>query len=151
VGYEDHVGGGAGGNGRERPAGPRRQDVGHVPGAVGQVAPALPFQPPDPALPAARGPVAALREDHQRAVVIEAPGQALNLLDEDPLADPAPLYEHVGHPIGHHVHARVQLHRRLHDDARPPLVHAEQLTHEQERVARAGVPRPPGRRPRRRR
>jgi len=139
VGHEDHVGVGAGDDGRQRPARPRRQHVGHVPGAGGQVAPARPLQPPDAALPPARCPVAALREDHQRAILAEAPGQALDLLDEDLLAGPAPGDEDVRHPVGHDVHAGVKLHRGLHHDAGPPQVHAEQLPHEQERVAGSGV------------
>jgi hypothetical protein len=38
------------------------------------------LQPPDPAPPPARGPVAALGEDDQRAALVEPPGQPRDLL-----------------------------------------------------------------------
>ena len=47
--------------------------------------------------------------------------------------------ERVGYPVGQDVDARVELQRGLHDDARAPLAHAEQVVDQQQRVARAGV------------
>ena len=45
----------------------------------------------------------------------------------------------LGTPVGQDVHARVELQRGLHDDARAPLADAEQVVDEQQRVAGAGV------------
>src|SRR5487761_270685 len=68
VRHEDHVGLRAGGDGRDHPAGPGRQQVRHLPRA-GREAPA-PLEPLDAAPPPARRPVAALGEDHQGAAAV---------------------------------------------------------------------------------
>jgi hypothetical protein len=98
------------------------------------------LQPPDAAAPAARRPVAALGEDHQRPVGAQAAGQPLDLIGEDALPRLPVLDEHVGQPVAQHVQAGIELQRRLHHHPRPPAVDAEQVVHEQERVARSGVP-----------
>ena len=86
VRHEDHVGVRAGGDGGERPAGARREQVGHIPGPFGQIRAAQALQPPDPAAPPARGPVPALGEDDQRAPLVKPAGQPGDLLSEDVLA-----------------------------------------------------------------
>ena len=137
---EDHVGVRAGRDGGQRPAGPGREQVGHLPGPLGQVAAAGVLQPPDAAAPAAGRPVGALGEDHQRAGRVQAAGQPLDLLGEDALPGLAVPDEHVGQPVAQHVQAGVELQRRLHHHPRPAPVDAEQLVDEQERVAGPGVP-----------
>ena len=90
------------------------------------------LQPLDATVPAAWGPVPALGEDHQRAEPVEPARQPLDPLTEDPLAGPAVADEHVGKAVGHHIEARVELHGRFHDHARPPPVDAQQMADEQE-------------------
>src|SRR2546421_11292448 len=70
MGDEDHVGVGAGGDGRERTAGTRREQVGHVACAGGQIVAASLFQLPDAPLPTTGRPFAALGEDHQRTALV---------------------------------------------------------------------------------
>jgi len=80
VRHEDHVGVRAGGDGGERPAGARGEQVGHIPGPFGQIRAAQVLQPLDPPAPPARGPVPALREDDQRTPLVEPAGQPRDLL-----------------------------------------------------------------------
>jgi hypothetical protein len=138
--HEDHVGVRAGRDGGERPAGAWREQVGHIPGPFGQIGAAQALQPPDPAAPPARGPVPALGKDDQRASLVEPPGQPGDLLGEDVLADLARLDPYVRQPVAHDVHAGVELQGGPHHHPRPPVVEAEQLVHQEERVARPGVP-----------
>ena len=140
VRYEDHVGGRAGRDGGERPAGAWRQQVRHIPGPFGQIGASRLLQPPDSAAPPARGPVPSLGEDDQRAPLLQAPGQPGDLLGEDVLAGLARLDPHVRQPVAHDVHAGVELQGGLHYHPRPPVVDAEQLMHQQERIPRPGVP-----------
>ena len=137
MGNEDDIGIGAGGDGRQCPAGPRWEQIGHVPGARGKILAARLFQPPDAPVPAPGGPVAALGKITSAPSRSEPTGQPLDLLDEELPAGPAVVNEHVGKAVGHDIETRIKLHRRLHDDAWPPPVHAEQMAHEQERIARA--------------
>ena len=153
VRHEDHVSVGTGRDGRQRPPGPRREQVRHVPGSRRQVRTALVFQPPDPSAPAVRGPVPALREDDERAAGVEPARQPLDLPREDVLAGELGLDPHVRQPVPHDVDAGVELQRGLHHHPRPPLVDGQQLVHEQEGVPGPGVPaehddrpRQPGRR-----
>jgi hypothetical protein len=132
MGDEDHVGVGAGGDGRERTARTGREQVGHVPCAGGQIVAASLFQPPDAPLPTAGRPVAALGEDHQRTALVEPARQPLDLLAEESLAGPAVLNEHVGNAVGDDVQAGIELDRRLHDDARPSPVDAQQVADQQQ-------------------
>ena len=138
--HEDHVGVGAGRDGGDRPARARREQVGHIPGPFGQIRAPHVLQPPDPAAPPARGPVPALGEDDQRAALVQPPGQPRDLLGEDVLAGLARLDPHVRQPVAHDVHAGVELQGGLHHHPRPPVVDAEQLVHQQERITRPGVP-----------
>ena len=138
--HEDHVGVRAGRDGGERPAGAWREQVGHFPGPFGQIRAAHVLEPPDPAAPPARGPVPALGKDDQRAPLVEPTGQPSDLLGEVVLADLTRLDPHVRQPVAHDVHAGVELQRGLHHHSRPPVVDAEQLVHQEERVTRPGVP-----------
>ena len=140
VRHEDHVRLRAGRDGRQGPAGPRREQVRHVPRPRGQVQTALLLQPADAPAPAVRGPVAALGEDDQRAVLVQPAGQPLDLPGEDALAGLLAPDPHVRQPVAHDVHAGVQLQCRLHHHPRPPLVDAQQLVDQQEGVPGPGVP-----------
>ena len=100
VGDEDDVGAGAGGDGGEGPAGAWGEQVGHVPGAGGQVGVSLGFQPADAVPPAAGGPVAAFGEDDQRGLCVQVLGEVLDLVGEDILPGLAGLDEHVGGTAG---------------------------------------------------
>jgi len=68
-------------------------------------------------------------DQHAETALLQQP---LDLLDEEPLAGPAVLDEHVGQAVGHHIEAGIELQSGLHDHARLPPVHAEQVVHEQE-------------------
>ncbi len=147
---EDHAGVRRRVHRREQPAGPGRQDVAHPLGALRhpvQAALAQPFDRPDPA---ARREVAALREDHERVVLVEADGEVADvLLDRSALA--VRRDEPVRQPVEQHVDRRVPLQHVLEHDPRLAVEPVDQRVDEHERVARAGVPAhhelgPPGQR-----
>jgi hypothetical protein len=105
----------------------------------------------DAPAPAQRRPVPALGEQQQCVAPAEAgrqPPDLPDLLAPVPAAGPggalgprlAVAEKRVWHPVGHDVQARVQLQRRLHDDPGAPLADGEQVVHQQQRIARAGVP-----------
>ena len=126
-------------DGRHRPAGPRQEQVGHVPGARGQIRRALLLESPDAAAPAVRRPVGAFGEITSAPSWPQAVGQPFDLLGEDALAGLAVLDEHVGQPVPHHVQAGVELRRCLHHQLPPPMVDGQQLVDEHERVPRPCV------------
>ena len=158
MGDEHHVRGRTGGDRRERPADARRQDIGHRTGPFGQMIEAMVPQPGYGAAPALRRPVAALGEDDEGALGVQAGRQALDLADvvarsavrpgarsavrpgarSGARSGPA-VDERVGQPVGGDVEARIQLQRGLHHDARAPPAGAEQVMDEQQRVAGARV------------
>jgi transglutaminase-like putative cysteine protease len=150
MGHEDHVCGRAGADGGEGPAGVGREQVGHRRRPFGQIGMASPPETLDAPTPAQRRPVPALGEQQQSVAPAEAgrqPSDLPDLVGLGPAASGAArgrgratAQKRVRHPVGHDVQARVQLQRRLHDHPGAPLADGEQVMHEQQRVARAGVP-----------
>jgi hypothetical protein len=100
VRHEDHVRDRAGGDGGERPAQARREDVRHGGGTFGQVVAVAAAQPGDRAAPALRGPVAAFGEDEQGAAWVEAGGQAADQVSVRRRAAALFADERVRQPVG---------------------------------------------------
>ena len=139
VRHEDHISGRAGVDRRECPAQARREDIGHRGGTFGQVVAVAAVQPGDRAAPPLRGPVAAFGKDEQGAAWVEAGGQAADQVGVVTCAAALFADERVREPVGQHVRGGVELQRLLHDDAGTTGAGADQVVHEQQRVARARV------------
>jgi hypothetical protein len=150
MGHEDDVGVRGGPDRGKRPGAVRRQEVGHRGCPFGQIGMALPAQALDAPVPTLRRPVPPFGEDKESAALVQAGRQPPDLLGPLPAGSPgagagagpvrvAP-EERVGQPVGHDVHARVQLQCGLHDDPGTSPAVREQVVDEQERIAGARVP-----------
>ena len=88
----------------------------------------------------ARGEVAALGEDHERVVVVEAGRQRRDLRLEVLALRRVGRDEPGRDPVQQHVDRRVPRQRVLEDDARLAVVPVHERVDQRERVARPGVP-----------
>lgn len=137
---QDDVGPRVRGDRGEHPAGLGRQHVLHRLGPVRQPQPSLLPQKADGPLPAALGEDAALREDQEGVQRSHLGGQLRDRRGHVVAAVAPGVHGPGGQPVEDDVDERVQLQRVLEHDARPAAGPAEHLVHEQERVARSGLP-----------
>ena len=122
------------------PPGAGRQHVGHLLRPLRHLLQAQLAQPLDPALAALGREVAALGEDHERVVLVQAGGQGGDLALQVLAGGRVGRDEARGDPAQDHPDGGVPGQRVLEHHARLARVVVHQGVHQDERVARAGVP-----------